>query len=476
MRYSPGGRLEMVNSPRGPVSALRCRLVSWWTRCTATRWIGFRPASVTVPRTDWPLAARGSRRASRHTKNRSRPHGVTPVAVRMGMKNRSLTVAARMDPVRERSAAMRSSINRFRSTCRVLLQLVRSGTRRMKILAFTAGAAKMYCGSCLRDNALAAELKRQGHDIILLPLYTPTRSDESNVSEPVVLMNGISVCLDQQAAYFRKPHRLLDSLWDARWMLKLASQTSIEVDPHLLGGMTVSMLRGEDGYQLKEIRKLSGWLSAWLRHEAPPDLVTLPNSLLIGLARPVRDALNRPVCCTLQGEEMFLSQLQEPYRTQSRELIRAKIHDVDGFVAVSRYSAGYWMREMGIPENQMHVVPLGINLEGYHAAERAPHQPFRVGYLARVAPEKGLHLLAESYLRLRREADFGGAVLEVAGYLAPEHRAQVLEVAGYLAPEHRAYLHGVERQMKDAGLGPEFHYRGELDRADRKSTRLKSSH
>jgi glycosyltransferase involved in cell wall biosynthesis len=316
----------------------------------------------------------------------------------------------------------------------------------MKILAFTAGAAKMYCGSCLRDNALAAELKRQGHDVILLPLYTPTRSDESNVSESRVFMNGISVCLDQQAAFFRKSHPLLDRLWDARWMLKLASQTSIEVDPHLLGGMTVSMLRGEDGYQLKEIRKLS----AWLRHEAPPDLVTLPNSLLIGLARPVREALHRPVCCTLQGEEVFLSQLQEPYRTQALELIRAKLSDVDGFMAVSRYSAGYWIRELGIPENQMHVVPLGINLEGYHAAERAPHQPFRVGYLARVAPEKGLHLLAESYLRLRRETDFSGAVLEVAGYLAAEHRA---------------YLRGVERRMKDAGCGPEFHYRGELDRA-----------
>ena len=322
----------------------------------------------------------------------------------------------------------------------------------MKILAFTAGAAKMYCGSCLRDNALAAELKRQGHDIILLPLYTPTRTDESNVSEPVVLMNGISVCLDQQAAFFRKTHRLLDRLWDARWMLKLASQTSIEVDPHLLGGMTVSMLRGEDGFQLKEIRKLSAWLKEWLRHEAPPDLVTLPNSLLIGLARPVREALNRPVCCTLQGEELFLSQLQEPYRTQALELIRAKLHHVDGFVAVSRYSAGYWMRELGIAENQMHVVPLGINLEGYHAAERTPHRPFRVGYLARVAPEKGLHLLAESYLRLRRETDFGGAVLEAAGYLAAEHRA---------------YLRGVERRMKDAGFGAEFHYRGELDRVQK---------
>jgi glycosyltransferase involved in cell wall biosynthesis len=121
-------------------------------------------------------------------------------------------------------------------------------------------------------------------------------------------------------------------------------------------------------------------------------------------------------------------------------------------VAVSRYSAGYWMGELGIAENQMHVVPLGINLEGYHAAERVPHQPFRVGYLARVAPEKGLRQLAESYIRLRRETDFSGTALEAAGYLAPEHRA---------------YLRGVERQMKDAGFEAEFHYRGELNRMEK---------
>jgi hypothetical protein len=44
----------------------------------------------------------------------------------------------------------------------------------MKILSITGGAARMYCGSCMRDNALAAELIRQGHDVILLPFYTPT--------------------------------------------------------------------------------------------------------------------------------------------------------------------------------------------------------------------------------------------------------------------------------------------------------------
>ena len=165
----------------------------------------------------------------------------------------------------------------------------------MKILAFTAGAARMYCGSCLRDNTLAAELKREGHDIVLMPLYTPTRTDEPNVSESRVFMNGITVCLEQESVFFRKTRWLLDRLWDSQWMIRLASRTSIAVNPRVLGEMTVSMLRGERGFQLKDIRKLTSWLSA----EAPPDLVTLPNCLLSGLAKPIRQAVGRPVCCTL---------------------------------------------------------------------------------------------------------------------------------------------------------------------------------
>ncbi len=52
----------------------------------------------------------------------------------------------------------------------------------MKILSITAGAAGMYCGSCLRDNALAIELIARGHDTTLVPVYTPTLTDDANVS------------------------------------------------------------------------------------------------------------------------------------------------------------------------------------------------------------------------------------------------------------------------------------------------------
>jgi glycosyltransferase involved in cell wall biosynthesis len=315
----------------------------------------------------------------------------------------------------------------------------------MKILAFTAGAAQMYCGSCIRDNALAAELKSQGHDIILLPIYTPTLTDETNVAAHKVLFGGISVYLQQHSGLFRKTPWLLDRIWDSNWALKLAARRSIAVNPRLLGEMTVSMLRGGDGLQRKEIHKLA----AWLRAEPAPDIVTLPNSLLIGLARPIREAVGRPICCTLQGEDLFLSQLPEPHRTQSLDLIRANIEHVDGFAAVSHYYAAYMCGYLGIPERKMHVVPLGVNLKGYDATLRLHSNCFTVGYFARVAPEKGLHALADAYIKLRRETEFGGSALEVAGYLAPEHRT---------------YLHGVERRMKEAGLDHEFRYRGALDR------------
>ena len=72
-----------------------------------------------------------------------------------------------------------------------------------------------------------------------------------------------------------------------------------------------------------------------------------------------------------------------------------------------------------------------------------------MGFFARIAPEKGLHVLAEAYRRLRARGDLQNARLEVAGYLAPEHKT---------------YLDDIEKEMKQAGLGNEFHYRGVLDR------------
>jgi len=307
----------------------------------------------------------------------------------------------------------------------------------------------MYCGSCLRDNALASELLSRGHDVVLTPVYTPTRTDERNVSQHHVFFGGISVFLEQHSALFRHTPRFMDRLWDAEWVIKMASKRQIKVDPKSLGELTVSMLRGEDGFQRKEIAKLLDWLKT----EPKFDVVNLPYTLLLGLAEPLRRALNVAIVCTLQGEDLFLDGLGEPYKRQSLELIQAAAVHVDAFLPVSRYYLEYMPGYLGLPKEKMRVVPLGINLDGYTPrAGRPQNDVFTIGYFARVAPEKGLHVLAEAYRELRSRPGIG--------------KSRLL-AAGYLAPEHQGYMDGVRQKLRDWGLGDQFEYRGEVDRAQK---------
>lgn len=315
----------------------------------------------------------------------------------------------------------------------------------MKILSVTAGAAGMYCGSCSRDNALAVELLARGHDVTLVPVYTPTRTDEPNVSRRRVLFGGISVYLQQHAALFRKTPRFLDRIWDSPAVIQAFAGRAVSNDPRLLGDLTISMLQGEQGVLRKEFDKLLDWT----RDEPQPDVINLPNSLLIALAAPLRRTLKKPICCTLQGEEFFLKGLVAPYREQARELIRRQVRNVDQFIAVSEFCAAFMSRFLDIPSSRIAVVPLGINMAGYEPREGHGDQ-FRVGYFARVAREKGLHLLADAYVRFRRRTAAAQARLEAAGYL----------VRG-----HESYVKDVRRTLDKAGLSGEFSYLGEVDRA-----------
>ena len=306
----------------------------------------------------------------------------------------------------------------------------------------------MYCGSCLRDNAMATELMARGHDVILLPVYTPTLTDEVNVSRDKVFFGGISVYLEQYLPFFRNSPRWMDRLWDSKPLLEMASRRSISTSPKMLGEMTVSMLKGENGFQHKEITKLLDWLKT----EDTPDVISLPYSLLLGLAGPLKESIGKPICCTLQGEDLFLEGLQEPYRSESKKLIEAQLKHIDVFISVSEYYADFMPDYLGIPRDKIRVVPLGINLDGYEKKGENASGTTNVGFFARIAPEKGLHVLAEAYRLLRKRGKLSNARLEAAGYLAPEHRP---------------YLDEIQREMKQAGLAEEFTYHGVLDRSQK---------
>src|SRR5437764_6688233 len=105
----------------------------------------------------------------------------------------------------------------------------------MRIAAITAGAAGMFCGSCLHDNTLAAALVAQGHDALLIPTYTPIRTDEEDVSQKRVFFGGINLYLQQKAGLFRRTPRWLDRLLDFPGLLRLVSRFAMSVRPEELG-------------------------------------------------------------------------------------------------------------------------------------------------------------------------------------------------------------------------------------------------
>ena len=194
----------------------------------------------------------------------------------------------------------------------------------MKIAYIAAGAAGMYCGSCLHDNTLARALIERGEDVLLVPTYTPIRTDEVDVSHPRVFVGGISSYLQQKLPLFRYTPRWLDRLFDRPWLLNLATRGGPSIDPAQLGDMTVSMLRGDTGHQRKGVVELVDWLV----DEAMPDVVHLSNSMLMGFAKLIAERDGPPVVCSLSGEDIFLEKLRPPYYDQARQLLRERAQDV----------------------------------------------------------------------------------------------------------------------------------------------------
>jgi glycosyltransferase involved in cell wall biosynthesis len=311
----------------------------------------------------------------------------------------------------------------------------------------------MYCGSCLRDNTLAGALMRKGHDVLLVPTYTPIRTDEEDVSIGRVFYGALNVYLQQKSGLFRSIPTVLGKLLDSPRLLRAVSKRAAGTDPRVLGEFTLSVLRGRDGHQRRELEKLA----AWLENEARPDIVVLPNAMFAGIAAHLRERLKVPVLCSLTGEDVFLEQLSGEFRQQAIDLIRSKARDIDGFLATSGYYADFSSEYFQIDRRRIHVVYPGLNLEEFDCgADRTPDRQQNacpaIGFLARICPEKGLHELARAFIRLRKRPN------------AVDCR---LKAAGYLSPRDRPYLQAVERELTEEGLGGDFEYLGTVDHSQK---------
>lgn len=319
----------------------------------------------------------------------------------------------------------------------------------MKIAYIAAGAAGMYCGSCLHDNALAAALIKQEHEVALIPTYTPTRTDEENVSMNRVFFGGINIYLQQKFSFFRHTPRFLDRLFDRPGLLDWVSRRSAMNDARQLGELSLATLRGDEGTLRKEVVRLSHWL----KNDYRPDIVQFTNSMFVGMAHQLKADLGVPILCAMQGEDIFLEGLVEPYKTRVLELLRERVQEIDGFIATTKYYADFMAEYLHVPENKIHIVNLGISTEGHGLLERRnASDEFVVGYLARICPEKGLHLLVDAFAQMLEHKNADGLKLKVAGYLGKRDYK---------------YFRNILEQVKALGIDKRFEYCGEIDRVQK---------
>ena len=178
----------------------------------------------------------------------------------------------------------------------------------------------------------------------------------------------------------------------------------------ILGELTVSMLRGEQGRQVRSLNRLA----AWFETSGRPDVVLLATGLLLGLASRIRQATGARIVCTLQGEDTFLDSLPQPHRDEAWSEMAHRADDVDAFVPVSHYYAEVMTRRLKLPADRVHMVHNGIEMDGFEPAAQSPTPPV-LGYLARMCRDKGLQTLAEAFVLLRGKDRFKNLKLAIAG-------------------------------------------------------------
>ena len=329
-----------------------------------------------------------------------------------------------------------------------------------KIIYLTAGAGGMFCGSCMHDNALSRALSEQGWNIQLVPTYTPIRTDESDFSVDHVLFGGINVYLQQKIPLLRYVPSVLDRFLDSPWLIRKVTSRAMETDGKMLGQLALSMLKGSKGNQRKEVAKVCKWLRL-----AKPDLIIFSNVLIGGCIEAVKAEMDVPVLVTLQGDDVFLDSLKEPFKTKCIDRIKQICKHVDGFIVQSEFFRSYMSEYFSIDPARIHVTPLGLDLSDFAEFENRDDQTrqstvetpsgkreITIGYMARLAKEKGLHHLVDGFIELKSRAD-------------TEHVK--LQVAGWLSPENEAYVNSQWAKLEEAGLSGECRYLGSIDREEK---------
>lgn len=305
----------------------------------------------------------------------------------------------------------------------------------MRILAILPGSGgSFYCQNCLRDMALADALRQRGHDVTLMPLYLPATAQAPAPEDVPVFYGAVTLYLRHKYACLRRLPRAWFAPLDTWPVLRLAARFAGTTAAAGLEDLTLSMLRGPDGRQADELRRVADWLAALPPHEKP-QVVILSNALLAGLAAALKDAARCPVFCWLQDEHVWTDAMDPLLRAAVLRVMAEDARAIDGFLAVSAAYAAHMNALLGLDPARTHVAFPGVDPAAYRPAD-VTRQPATVGYLSRLSPSEGFDRFVDAFILLRRDPRFAGVRLSATGGPCADRRFLKRQLA----------------KLKDAGL------------------------
>ncbi|MCC5828638.1 MAG: glycosyltransferase family 4 protein [Phycisphaeraceae bacterium] len=330
----------------------------------------------------------------------------------------------------------------------------------MKAMFLIPGTGDFYCGSCLRDHTLMRALRNEGCQAVAIPLYLPWMVEQSHDSmggdgdggdqagKAPIFFGGINTFLDATTRW--SPHlpgplrRALDSPALLRWTARFSHMTRAND----VGRLSVSMIEHATRTHGHEIQRLT----RFIERDGSPEVLCLGNSMLIGIGIEIGRRLNRPIVCSLQGEDAFIDELPQPWREQTWEAIASRVPQAAKLVAPSHWYAAHMAQRLRCSPSLIETVYNGImpsdeSMDGLPGAMTPT-----MGYLARMHPCKGLDLLIDAWIALAGRQDRSPAKLIIAGAMTRSDRGFVNE----------------QRARLDAsGLGHTVEWRPNLNHADK---------
>lgn len=98
-----------------------------------------------------------------------------------------------------------------------------------------------------------------------------------------------------------------------------------------------------------------------------------------------------------------------------------KGRDVNAFVSVSNYFGEVMKKKLHIPDNKLHIVPIGVNPDQYEVIVPSLEPPV-IGYLSRMCEDNGFEILIDAFIELKDNSVFKNAKLRLNGGMTSDDK------------------------------------------------------